>query len=99
MSVPDADFSNTTISMTDEQGINIPLTIEPAYPGGAIIGDNTIVWLPDQAYLNLNSPEVEKYTINISSFSILLPIANQPPIILPLYSNEVFILIKIIVSN
>ena len=99
LSVPDADFSNTTISMTDEQGINIPLTIEPAYPGGAIIGDNTIVWVPDQAYLNLNSSEDEKYTINISSFSIVLPIANQPPIIVPPYSYEVIIMTEMNGSN
>jgi len=99
LSMPDADFSNTTISMTDEQGINIPLTIEPAYPGGAIIGDNTIVWVPDQAYLNLNSSEDEKYTINISSFSIVLPIANQPPIIVPPYSYEVIIMTEMNGSN
>ena len=99
LSMPDADFSNTTISMTDEQGINIPLTIEPAYPGGAIIGDNTIVWVPDQAYLNLNSSEDEKYTINISSFSIVLPIANVAPIIVPPYSYEVIIMTEMNGSN
>ena len=99
LSVPDADFSNTTISMTDEQGINIPLTIEPQFPGGAIIGDNTIVWVPDQAYLNLNSSEDEKYTINISSFSIVLPIVNQPPIIVPPYSYEVIIMTEMNGSN
>ena len=99
LSMPDADFSNTTISMTDEQGINIPLTIEPEFPGGAIIGDNTIVWVPDQAYLNLNSSEDEKYTINISSFSIVLPIVNQAPIIVPPYSYEVIIMTEMNGSN
>jgi hypothetical protein len=97
--MPDADFSNTTISMTDEQGINIPLTIEPEVPGSPIVGDNTIVWVPDQAYLNLNSSEDEKYTINISSFSIVLPIANQPPIIVPPYSYEVIIMTEMNGSN
>ena len=58
-SITSADFSNTTISMTNEQGINIPLTIEPITTG---YGDNTIVWVPD---LNLNSSQDEKYTINI----------------------------------
>jgi hypothetical protein len=93
--MPDADFSNTTISMTDEQGINIPLTIEPAFAGA---GDNTIVWVPDQSYLNLNSSEDEKYTINISNFSIV-PFANVPPILVPLYSYEVIIMTEMNGSN
>ena len=63
-SIPGADFSNTIISITDEQGTNIPLTIEPITNG---YGDNTIVWVPDQAYFNLNSSEDEKYTIDISN--------------------------------
>ena len=93
-SVPDGDFSNTTISMTDEQGINIPLTIEPAFSGA---GDNTIVWVPDQAYLNLNSSEDEKYTINISNFSIV-PVPNVS-IPVPNYSYDVIVMTKMNGSN
>ena len=88
--MPDADFSNTTISMTDEQGINIPLTIEPAFSGTA--GDNTIVWVPDQAYLNLNSSEDEKYTVTISNFSVFG--TNIPD-----YSYEVIIMTEMNGSN
>ena len=95
-SFPDADFSNTTISMTDEQGINIPLTIEPEFPGGAIIGDNTIVWVPDQAYLNLNSSEDEKYTINILNFSVSVAGTNVP---VPDQSYEVIIMTEMNGSN
>ena len=93
-SMPDADFSNTTISMTDEQGINIPLTIEPAF---ANAGDNTIVWVPDQAYLNLNSSEDEKYTINISNFSIVSIFFC--PIIVPIHSYEVIVMTEMNGSN
>ena len=81
--------------MTDEQGINIPLTTEPVF---ADAGDNTIVWVPDQSYLNLNSSEDEKYTINISNFSIV-PFANVPPILVPLYSYEVIIMTEMNGSN
>mgnify|MGYP000064561517 FL=1 len=88
--MPDADFSNTTISMTDEQGINIPLTIEPAFSGTA--GDNTIVWVPDQAYLNLNSSEDEKYTVTISNFSVF-------GAAIPDYSYEVIIMTEMNGSN
>ena len=93
-SCPDADFSNTTISMTDEQGINIPLTIEPTF---ANAGDNTIVWVPDQAYLNLNSSEDEKYTINISNFSIVSIFFD--PIIVPIQSYEVIVITEMNGSN
>mgnify|MGYP006147000907 FL=1 len=92
-SFPDADFSNTTISMTDEQGINIPLTIEPLINGA---GDNTIVWVPDQAYLNLNSSEDEKYTINILNFSISVAGTNVP---VPDHSYEVIIMTEMNGSN
>jgi|TARA_B100000959_G_scaffold280401_1_gene342150 uncharacterized protein YkwD len=62
-SIQNADFSLTTISMTNEQGINIPLTIEPITNG---YGDNTIVWVPDPSYINnLFGSEDTKYTINI----------------------------------
>ena len=93
-SMPDADFSNTTISMTDEQGINIPLTIEPTF---ASAGDNTIVWVPDQAYLNLISSEDEKYTINISNFSIVSIFFD--PIIVPIHSYEVIVMTEMNGSN
>jgi len=93
-SMPDADFSNTTISMTDEQGINIPLTIEPTF---ASAGDNTIVWVPDQAYLNLISSEDEKYTINISNFSIVSIFFD--PIIVPIHSYEVIVMSEMNGSN
>jgi len=92
--MPDADFSNTTISMTDEQGINIPLTIEPAF---ANAGDNTIVWVPDQAYLNLNSSADEKYTINILNFSIVSIFFD--PIIVPIQSYEVIVMTEMNGSN
>ena len=62
-SIQNADFSLTTISMTNEQGINIPLTIEPITNG---YGDNTIVWVPDPSCINnLFGSEDTKYTINI----------------------------------
>ena len=92
-SFPDADFSNTTISMTDEQGINIPLTIEPEFFG---TGDNTIVWVPDQAFLNLNSSEDEKYTVNILNFSVLVAGTNVP---VPDQSYEVIIMTEMNGSN
>jgi hypothetical protein len=92
-SFPDADFSNTTISMTDEQGINIPLTIEPTFSG---TGDNTIVWVPDQAFLNLNSSEDEKYTINILNFSVSVAGTNVP---VPDQSYEVIIMTEMNGSN
>jgi len=92
-SLADADFSNTTISMTDEQGINIPLTIAPVINGA---GDNTIVWVPDQAYLNLNSSEDEKYTINILNFSISVAGTNVP---VPDHSYEVIIMTEMNGSN
>ena len=62
-SIQNADFSLTTISMTNDQGINIPLTIEPITNG---YGDNTIVWVPDPSCINnLFGSEDTKYTINI----------------------------------
>jgi len=87
--MPNADFSNTTISMTDEQGINIPLTIQPLLIGA---GDNTIVWEPDQSYINLNSLEDIKYTVTISNFSVFG--TNIPD-----YSYEVIIMTKMNGSN
>ena len=87
--MPNADFSNTTISMTDEQGINIPLTIQPLLIGA---GDNTIVWEPDQSYINLNSLEDIKYTVTISNFSVFG--TNIPD-----YSYEVIIMTEMNGSN
>ena len=62
-SIQSADFSLTTISMANEQGVNIPLTIEPITNG---YGGNTIVWVPDPSYINnLFGSEDIKYMINI----------------------------------
>jgi len=53
--------------------------------------------VPDQAYLNLNSSEDEKYTINISNFSIV-PFGNVP-ILVPSYSYDVIVMTEMNGSN
>ncbi len=58
-SIKNADFSNTNISMTDESGDNIPLSIETIVNG---YGENTIVWVPEVPY---NYWSIDETTVNV----------------------------------
>ncbi|OQY01012.1 MAG: hypothetical protein B6I20_08075 [Bacteroidetes bacterium 4572_117] len=46
-SIAKADFSNTSITMTDKSGNKIQINVESIKDG---YGDNTIVWVPDLSY-------------------------------------------------
>ncbi|MDD3011203.1 MAG: CAP domain-containing protein [Bacteroidales bacterium] len=46
-SVPEANFANTNVVMSDENGNKIDLTVNyKSKPGDPLIGDNSIIWQP-----------------------------------------------------
>ncbi len=53
-SVGAADFSNTSVTMTDNSGGNISVSLQTIVNG---YGDNTIVWIPDLSYSYWNTDE------------------------------------------
>ena len=61
-SVPAADFTNATVTMTAADNSNISLSKEPIAVG---YGDNTIVWIPTG--INTSSKSDILYTIKISN--------------------------------
>lgn len=63
-----AEFSNASVSMTDENGGNINLNIvHKTSTGGGYVGDNTIVWEPQG--INTSSSSDVTYTVTISNIS------------------------------
>lgn len=65
-SIPSADFSNTTVTMTDASGNVINLTTEKLENGG--YGDRTIVWVPEG--INVSSAEDITYKVNVSGVKL-----------------------------
>ena len=61
-SIPSADFSGTTVTMTDASGNAVNLTMEQLNNGG--FGDRTIVWVPEG--INVSSTEDVTYKVSIS---------------------------------
>lgn len=65
LGVPDADFSNGSVTMTGPNG-NISLSIEPITDG---FGDNTIVWVPN-GIDPANVTNDATYTITVSDVEL-----------------------------
>lgn len=64
-SIKDADFTSAQISMTDQSGNSIALTIEAL---DNQFGDRTIVWIPND--INLNASQDVLYSVNIKNVGI-----------------------------
>ena len=64
-SIKDADFSTSTISMKDDNGTTVPLTIETL---SNQFGDRTIVWVPEG--IQKNATEDKAYTVTIKDVDI-----------------------------
>ena len=62
-SIPNADFSNATITMQDPDGNVVPLTVSSR--NITFYGDNTLVWEPSNIITDSNQDE--SYTITISN--------------------------------
>lgn len=60
--IPNADFTNATVTMTDPDNNPVSVTLEPYATGYA---DNTIVWVVSG--ITTNNPEDQHYTVNISN--------------------------------
>lgn len=78
-SYPGADFSAATVTMT-RNGVNIPVNLEPIAKN---IGENTLVWVPDN--LDTNSPDSfprpvadTLYTVAVNNVKIGATTRNFP---------------------
>jgi len=61
--IPGADFTQASVSMQDEEGNNIALTI--VHQANSGFGDRTIVWEPQG--IETGSPHDKKYTVTVSN--------------------------------
>ncbi len=64
-SIPGADFSQSTVSMVDEFGTNIALSLEEL---SNVYGDPTIVWVPSG--INTNVTEDTAYRVRLSNVEV-----------------------------
>ncbi|MCU0443231.1 MAG: CAP domain-containing protein [Bacteroidia bacterium] len=63
------DFTNTTVTMTNAAGVQIPLTIEYANPiSSSFAGDNTLVWRPTG--IDFTSTSDQKYTVAVNNVMV-----------------------------
>jgi uncharacterized protein YkwD len=65
--IPNADFSGAKVSVTDEAGVNYPITQYPAANG---YGDNTIVWDIPAAALAITSTEDKVFCVKIAGVKL-----------------------------
>ncbi len=63
LSIPAANFANAAVTMTDDSGSPVSLTIVSSIDNG--YGDNTIVWEP--VGIVLNNPEDQKYSVKVDN--------------------------------
>jgi uncharacterized protein YkwD len=66
LSVPSADFSAATVSMTDGSGTAVPCTIVSSTDDG--YGDNTIVWEPTG--INTSNTSDITYHVNVNNVTV-----------------------------
>lgn len=66
LSVPSADFSAATVSMTDASGTAVPCTIVSSTDNG--YGDNTIVWEPTG--VNTSGTSDVTYHVNVNNVTV-----------------------------
>lgn len=66
LSVPSANFSAATVTMTDSNGNSIPCNIVSSTDNG--YGDNTIVWEPSG--INTSSSSDVTYHVNVSNVTV-----------------------------
>ncbi|MEO9892584.1 CAP domain-containing protein [Aurantibacter sp.] len=64
-SIKGADFSQTTVSMVDEMGNSVSITMEDL---NTVYGDPTIVWVPQN--INTNETEDTAYVVNLTDVEI-----------------------------
>jgi len=64
-SIKDADFSNTTVSMKNNNGSNIPVSLEAL---DNQFGDRTIVWVPEGISSNVSEDTI--YTVTLEDIDV-----------------------------
>ena len=73
-SIPEANFDNSSVVMTNQDDENIPVSIQyRSVPGEAIVGDNSIVWIP--SIPNNDNAEIF-FNVTISNVELFNEIYN-----------------------
>ena len=78
-SVPEANFEHSSVVMTNQDGESITISVQHrSIPGEAIIGDNSIVWIP--TILNNDDTEV-CFQVTISNVELFNEVYNYSYIV------------------